>query len=302
VGGAVRQGGSRSLALQDEVTGHILHALVGETGQLKQAQFREAWGKDTASLGEYDHFLRGLDVYMNAESAEENDRAGDMWREALRRYPDSALLKVKLGWYHWTAAWRYWSGDLTAHFGEAGRLVSEVLATDNLAPEVRRAAYWLNANVLMQRGEFDQAVLAAESAAAIAPHDARMLRHLTDVLAAAGRYETALEWLARAEPREPGVPWNYAVQRGYLYRLGRYEESLREYETLGDPSAYVRLSMAIDFVRLGRMDEAREQVRLALEDQPDFTQALWREGSFYSDPAILEGEIADVAAAGLPPD
>jgi hypothetical protein len=28
--------------------------------------------------------------------------------------------------------------------------------------------------------------------------------------------------------------------------------------------------------------------------------AVWREGGFYSDPAILEGEIADLAQAGLP--
>jgi TolB-like protein/DNA-binding winged helix-turn-helix (wHTH) protein len=54
--------------LVDEVSGKIIHAIVGEGGELKRAQFREAWGKDSGGLGEYDYFLRGLDVYSNART------------------------------------------------------------------------------------------------------------------------------------------------------------------------------------------------------------------------------------------
>ena len=75
--------GKDPLALQDEVTGKIVGAMTGETGQVKQGQYRDAWGKDTADLGEYDYYLRGHDVFMNATSKEENDRAGrDMGRRA----------------------------------------------------------------------------------------------------------------------------------------------------------------------------------------------------------------------------
>jgi adenylate cyclase len=288
-------------ALVDEVSGQILAAVVGERGEIKRAQFREAWGKDTATLGEYDYFLRGLDVYMKARTPEENARAADIWAEGLKRYPGSALLTVKLGWSHWTAAWYYWSGDLAAHFREADRLVTEALAGDNLSPETQRSARWLNAFVLMRRGEFDAAVREAELTVALAPYDARMLRNLTDVLVADGRYEMALDWLARAEPREPGRASEYPIQRALVYRLmGRYEDSLREYASVDGMRAYPELSRAIVLVRLGRLDEAGEAVRRALEDDPGFTQAAWREGSFYSDPAVLEGEVAALAAAGLP--
>jgi hypothetical protein len=34
----------------------------------------------------------------------------------------------------------------------------------------------------------------------------------------------------------------------------------------------------------------------ALEIDPTFTQAKWREHSFYSDPAIVEREVADLAS------
>jgi hypothetical protein len=46
--------GKDLLALQDEVTGKIIDAMTGKSGQVKQGQYREAWGKDVADLGEYD--------------------------------------------------------------------------------------------------------------------------------------------------------------------------------------------------------------------------------------------------------
>jgi hypothetical protein len=50
-----------------------------------------------------------------------------------------------------------------------------------------------------------------------------------------------------------------------------------------DPDVYPRLSRAIVLVKLGRIDEARDAVGGALAGNPDFTQAMWRDGAFYSD-------------------
>jgi adenylate cyclase len=58
--------------------------------------------------------------------------------------------------------------------------------------------------------------------------------------------------------------------------------------------------MAIAHVRLDHMDEARAAVRKALQLNPQFTQAKWREGYFYSDPSILEQQLADLGKVGLP--
>ena len=80
--------GKDPLALQDEVTGKIVGAMTGEKGQVKQGQYQEAWGKDAADLGEYDYYLRGHDIFMNANSRADNDRAGRIWEEGLAKYPD----------------------------------------------------------------------------------------------------------------------------------------------------------------------------------------------------------------------
>jgi adenylate cyclase len=293
--------GTDPWALLDEVSGRIIFALAGERGEIKRAQFSKAWGKDATSLGEYDYFLRGLEVYMNAGSPDELARAGAIWEEGLEHYPDSALLKTKLAWRHWTAAWRYWD-DLEHNFAEADRLVSEALAQDHLPPEVQRSAHWLNAFVLMQRGgTTTRGVAEAERTIAITPYDARVLRQLTDVLIADGEYDMALDWLARAEPREPGREDEYVLQPALIFRLmSRYDEALAEYAKVEDPDVYPRLSRAIVLVKLGRIDEARDAVRGALAGNPDFTQAMWRDGAFYSDPAVLERELTALAQAGLP--
>ena len=48
--------GSDPWALQDDVTGMIVSAMTGEQGALKQAEYRQAWGKGaTTTLEEYDY-------------------------------------------------------------------------------------------------------------------------------------------------------------------------------------------------------------------------------------------------------
>lgn len=56
--------GADPLALQDEVAGRVVGALTGERGLILRSEYRAAWGRDTASLGEYDYYLRGHEVFI----------------------------------------------------------------------------------------------------------------------------------------------------------------------------------------------------------------------------------------------
>ena len=292
--------GKDPLTLQDEVTAKIVGAMTGEKGQVKQGQYHEAWGKDAANLGEYDYYLRGHDIFMNANSKEDNDRAGRIWEEGLAKYPDSSLLKVKLGWYHWKAAFIWWSDDIPSDYRKAGELVRGVLATDNLSPQVKRLAHWLYAYVLSQESDFGHALSEAETAISLAPYDAFLLNDVSLVLLIAGKPDRALDGMNLAQARDPSNK-SILYNKGWAYRiLGKPEESLAAYKQ-ADMSGDTPLNIAIDLVRLGRIDEAKAQVRLMLEkNDPKFTLAKWREGYFYSDPSIVEAEVADLAKAGLP--
>jgi TolB-like protein/class 3 adenylate cyclase len=56
--------GSDALELQDEVTEKIIGSLAGSTGLVKKKEYERAWGKDSASLEEYDHYLRGHQLFL----------------------------------------------------------------------------------------------------------------------------------------------------------------------------------------------------------------------------------------------
>ena len=97
-----------------------------------------------------------------------------------------------------------------------------------------------------------------------------------------------------------------------FYRRGLAAMALGDHQAaVADLEQTVRIDPKYDYQRaagllahelgqVGRTDEARGVVREALVGNPDFTQSMWREGSFYSDPAVLDGEIAALAQAGLP--
>jgi adenylate cyclase len=294
--------GRDPLALQDEVTAKIVGAMTGEKGQVKQGQYHEAWGKDAANLGEYDYYLRGHDIFMNANSKEDNDRAGRIWEEGLAKYPDSNLLKVKLGWYHMKAGWRWWSDDVAAEFRKAGELSRAVLAANNLSPQVKRLAHWLFAQVLTTEGDFDRAATEADAAIALAPYDSSLIADLSSVLTACGKPDKALEWIDAATIRDPGSARDMNYNRGLALRiLGKYEDSIAAFKQANYPDADTRIHLAIALVRLGRIDEARAEVRAYLgKNDPKFTGGAWRTAWFYSDPAIVDREVADLATAGLP--
>jgi adenylate cyclase len=297
--------GTDPLALQDEVTGKIVGAIAADAGQIKRSQYHDAWGKDTADLGEYDYYLRGHDVYnkaLDANSKADLDRAGRIWEEGLTKYPESNLLKVKLGWYHFIAGWNWLSDDVPADFRKAGELVRTVLAKDNLSPQVKRLAHELFAFVLTTEHDFSRALKEADATVDLGPYDASTIGFLSQVLIMSGKPDKGLEWIDLALARDPNGSKTYNYNKGWTFRiLGKYEDSIAAFKQSFYPDGDTPLHVAIDLVRLGRIDEAKAQVKLMLEkNDPKFTQSKWRQGFSYSDPKITDGEVADLAKAGLP--
>jgi tetratricopeptide (TPR) repeat protein len=111
----------------------------------------------------------------------------------------------------------------------------------------------------------------------------------------------ALQWIIDAEARDPSRRDTYARVRGLIYRLeGKDEDSVAAYRSTEAGPPYHRMSMAISLYRLGRVEEAKSALQAALQINPTMTQAAWRAGSVYSDPGILDDEVADLGKLGLP--
>ena len=294
--------GTDPQALQDEVTGKIVDAIAADAGQIKRSQYHDAWGKDTADLGEYDYYLRGHDVFVNSSSKKDDDRAAQIWEEGLAKYPESNLLKVKLGFYHYRAGWNFWSNDIPAEFRKAGELVRAVLAKENLSPQVNRLAHWLFAKVLTTESDFNRALKEAEYTISMSPYDAAVIGDLTQVAIMSGKPDKALQWIGLALPLDPNSSKDLKFSTAWALRLlGKNDDAVVALKQSFYPDGGAPLELAIELVRLGRIDEAKAQVKLMLEkNDPTFTQSKWRQASFYSDPSIVDGEVADLAKAGLP--
>ena len=155
--------------------------------------------------------------------------------------------------------------------------------------------------MLAAERDFDRASREAETAISLAPYDASLIGRPVVGANHVRRPDKALEWIEFAADHDPSSAKDMNYNEGWALRiLGKPEESLAAFKQ-ADASGDTPLNIAIDLVHLGRMDEARAQVKLMLEkNDPKFTQAKWREGYFYSDPSIVEAEVADLAKAGLP--
>ena len=275
--------GTDPWALQDEVTGKIIGALAGEKGQVRRAQY-DGLGKDTTNLEEYDYYLRGHDLFMRFEP-EPQKQAGQIWEDGLAKFPNSALLQIKLGIAHNQRALNGWSENTAADFQRAGELVRQALGHPNLSPLEKRLCYWTTAFINLQKGKFDQALTDAETARNLAPYDAFMIGDLSSVLLASGKPMEAVEWLEFAATRDPANAAYYNGLKGWALEVaGKPEESLAALNAGMLFAGFDHFYKAIVLVRLGRQGEAKAELKKGLEINPVITQTKWREINFYSDP------------------
>jgi adenylate cyclase len=293
------ESGSDPLALQDAVTAKIVVTVAGQHGQVLRADYQRAWGKDTANLEEYDYGLR-VRSYLDKDTKEGYETAAAIIREGLAKFPNSTMLKVQSGFDHFFYAFGYYSPDPEADYREAGKLAREVLAANPLTPQIALAAHWLMAYVLLQERDFARAITEAEQAVALAPYDAGLAGNLSMVVTMSGKPDQGIEWVKKGIALDVAQrPWLYS-RLGLAYSLkGENEKAI---EALKQSVQFVDmvLLIAISHLRLGHIDEANAEYRRALMLDPTFTQAKWREGYFYSDPSVVEGQIADLAKLGLP--
>jgi adenylate cyclase len=187
------------------------------------------------------------------------EQSGEIWREGLAKFPSSPLLEVKLGWHHMMRVMIFYSDDPPADVRKAGELARHVLANEHLSPQVARLANWLMSFVFVQEKDFDGARTAANKTVALAPYDTFMLSRLMMVLVQVGRPDQALQWADQAAARDPALGWSYNYGRGWAHLvLGRFGEAVDALTQTEFNDAH--LLLAIGYVRLGRLAEARAEV------------------------------------------
>ena len=194
------------------------------------------------------------------------------------------------------------SDNPTEDYRKAGQLVTQAMSRPRLSPMERRLGHWLSAMVNVTEQKFERALNEAEAAINLSPNDAYMLGDLSQVPIMAGKPAQGLEWVERAASLDTNPPEDLDFYRGWALAIeGKLDESLAALkEDRRDDTIFSPLMKAIVLSRLGRTEEAQQELKRALAIDPKLTQAKWRELFFYSDPTIVEREVSDLASLGLP--
>jgi class 3 adenylate cyclase/TolB-like protein/tetratricopeptide (TPR) repeat protein len=293
-------------ALQDDAVRRIVGSLTSQKGQIRKYEYRRIAGKPRTGLNEYEYFLAGDEIYSRFESAEENERGGAIWREGLAKFPDSALLRIAVAYYHLERV-NFGSDTGEADAQQAAKLAREALGSDSPSPMVQCLSHRLLVDADWSKGNFEGAIGHAEAAVALAPYNARQLSLLAPVQMAAGNTSRAIEWLLQSERLDPAIPENTSRLAWAYYLRGEYEKSIeaarRHLDLSRENAGEAYWYLATGLVRLGRVEEAKAAVKKYLEVVPNETVASARDfyrTHPYKDPGVAERELADIATAGLP--
>lgn len=288
------------LALQDEVVQRIVATLGGQRGKMYESEYKRVWEKDTPKLEEYDFFLRS-NFYFQQFTPESLIKARDVIEEGLKKFPGSSLLSCGLAWDNVLPASSAFDATPEDHWQTAYELEIATLAKPNIGPDAKKSCLWSYMYVQAYRGDFDGALRTAEELAALSPGDAYLIADLSNAYRWNGNIDKAMELIEYSLKNDPVNKDFYLLPKAQVLNdLERYEESAEVISQTGVAFMPAPLVRAINFVHLGKMDEAKKIVAQARIQLPWLTAKRWRDMTFNVNPAIIDRQVTDLVKAGLP--
>lgn len=274
-------------AVQDEVTGKIVEALLG---RLRAPPPRNR----PQNLEAYDLCVRARRLMDDQPQAARE--AHLMLTRAVSLDPDYAEAYRWLAMNHWMG-WVHSGGPTEADRSVALELARKAVALD---PD-NAGCRWILAYLLAYERSFAEADAEFAKAIELDPNEADTWAALSDIAVLAGRVEEGLEHIRKAFRLNPyPASWYYLTLGQAQYAASDYEaavDTLRRDETYRTSS---RRFLAASLAQLGRLDEARTEVELFLVGNPEFTTRHWATTEPFRDAATLGHFVDGLRKAGLP--
>lgn len=276
-------------AAVDEVTGKIVEALVGK---LTAAGLKERYRP--TSMEAYDLCLRGRAEW--AHSPEAGVKAIPLFERAIALDPSYAEA------YRWLAlsqntAWAYMNHPLDPL--RQLSLASAKKAVE-LDPDDSSSRSMLAFMLLFQR-RWDESAKEFEISLRLNPNDADAWDQLAGLKGLEGRGVEAIACVEKALRLNPRPPGRYFWTLGFAqYSGGRYEAAVK---TLRNEATYrtgSRRILAAALAQLGRSEEAREEGKLYLAGNPQFTISDWVKTMPFRDMVTCDRFVDGLRKAGLP--
>ena len=282
-------------AVQDEIVGSIVHALVGTDGALERSERQRSIEASTTTQSAYDCYLKAREFYYRRGGGD-FEEAKVLFEKTIELDPGFARAYSALAWLHL----QRFKLLLTASFESMEQKVLDLaFHALRLDPDDYRAHMTLGRLYSYQgkhakgRAEFDRALR-------INPNDTNVLATSADALVYCERVDEALERCQRAIRLNPNAPDWYWQTLGFTYfHLGRYEEALEALERI-TALGQARRILAATYAHLGRLDEARHEAEEFMKVVPNFSIKEWARTEPYTDPSELQRYVTGLRKAGLP--
>ena len=276
-------------AVQDEVIGKIVEALVGK---LTAAGLKERYRP--ANLEAYDLCLRGRAEWVH--SSEAGVEAIPLFERAIALDPNYAEA------YRWLAisqnhAWAYLSRPM-----DPFRQLSMVSAKRAVELDPNDSGtHWVLAYVLLFERRWDESAKEFEISLRLNPNDADVWAEFAELKSFEGRGVEAIACAQKALRLNPHPPSFYFWTLGFAqFAAGQYEAAVK---TLRNEATYrteSRRVLAAALAQLGQLEKASEEAKLYLAGNPHFTISHWIEAMPYRDIAARNVLTDGMRKAGLP--
>lgn len=293
--------GNDVAALQDAVTHKIVGSIGSMHGQIRAADYRSAWNKDPMKLQEYDYFLRIHGLIMRGPK-EDLEQARQVAFEGLQRFPNSAIIKIKLAWTYLNDVRRGYSDDPKRDLDRAFALGSEGMAGKDIPRLGQMHGHWLMALAyLYARQEYGRALEERETTLVMAPIDAVVLVDLSQTLTFSGRPTEAIASIRKAFQLDPSLPPGFHTYLAEAhYAAGQSREALGELAAVSQPAFRALIYKAASHAALGQLEDARAAaVELQKFSSGTSLASLRHEFPFQAD-TDRERMLLDLRKAGMP--
>ncbi len=287
--------------LRDSVVQEIATTIGGSSGIIRHVAGQSAVRKDPRYLNAHEYFLKGKTLYR-LYTREGIEQARKTFQDGIEKYPDYPTLYPPLGWMHYWDLSNGWSEDPEKSADEGLRLARKALSYSHATPEARFLAHWLVGKLSMwKHRDYELSLAEYDKAEMISPNEPDLKASKSEILTWAGKSEEALESVRGAMRLNPHYPVWYRKWLGFaLYNSGQYQEAINVLKPIDKDWGDMLRWRAACYVNLGKLDEARLEIKKLLELNSRTTLSSLEKVLPYDNKQDLERELMNLRKAGLP--
>ena len=253
-------------SLEDELTRAVITKVADGYGVIPQALANVSWDKPTKELATHEALLRFM-AYLNQFREEDFFPAKEALETAVEREPDHGL--------SWAALSMLCSDDylrgLTPDKGPPARAWELANLAIALTP-ASATAHLARAMAAFVSSRPEIVIAEAERAIELNPNDAAFVSFAGFLIGFAGEFDRGIAILKGVEVLNPYHPtWILGLSCMAHYMRDEYQQALTQAEQFTlDQWPGKPLYLAVILGQLGRKEEAREQLKLLKQIEPDF--------------------------------